>query len=90
MAGRVFSRDTIMLVLAAVMAVCLVLTFAVGAVSIAWSGRPEGDTARMVAAVFAWLFTAAFLSTFVLAASETRHQSDRRASPTTSSETAID
>lgn len=77
MALRNVSRETINLILVAVMALCLILTLAAGTLAIAWNGHPPGDTAMTTAAAFAWLFAAAFFTTFAIALYE-EHE-DRRA-----------
>jgi hypothetical protein len=67
MAGNAFSRETIRLTLMGVMGVCLALTVAIGTATLVWSAPPFGDTLRLVASVFAWLFAGALLIAFFLA-----------------------
>jgi hypothetical protein len=78
MTGNVFSRDTIRLILATVMAFCLFLALACGTAALVWYGQPYGTTFRGMAGVFAWLFTAAFLTTFALAVFEERQRGRER------------
>jgi hypothetical protein len=75
MAGNAFSRETIRLILMAVMGLCLALTLVIGTATLIWSGQPYGDTLRLIASVFAWLFTAAFFMSFLLAVVDERKMS---------------
>jgi hypothetical protein len=72
MAGNAFSRESIRLALMSVMGLCLFLTLAIGTATLVWSGPPYGDTLRFIAAVFAWIFTAAFFMSFILAVVDER------------------
>jgi hypothetical protein len=78
MSRNAFSRETIRLILVAVMAIFLALTFAVGTATLIWSGRPYGDSLRLIAAVFAWIFTAAFFTSFILAVIDERKERRRK------------
>jgi hypothetical protein len=78
MKAKVFSRDTIRLFLATVMAFCLFLGVAFGTAALVWYGQPYGANARLVAGIFAWVFTAAFLSAFALAVFEERERGQER------------
>ena len=69
--------ETIKLVLFAVMAVSLALVVIAGAVFLIWNGQPIGNSASMVADVFAWLFTAAFVIAFLLSMFEQRRTAIR-------------
>ena len=72
MAWNAFSRDTTRLILMAVMGVCLALTLAIGTATLVWSAPPYGDSLRLVASIFAWLFAASLLIAFFLAVVEER------------------
>jgi hypothetical protein len=72
MAGNAFSRETIRLVLMAIMGICLALTLAVGTATLVWSAPPLGDSLRLVASVFAWIFAVSLLITFFLAVVDER------------------
>jgi hypothetical protein len=72
MAGNAFSRETIRLALMTIMGLCLSLTLAIGTAALIKSGQPVGDTLRFIAAVFAWIFTAAFFVSFIIAVVDER------------------
>lgn len=67
-----FGGETINLVLFAVMAIALALVIVAGAVFLIWNSEPIGNTASMVADVFAWIFAAAFSIAFLLSMIEQR------------------
>jgi hypothetical protein len=75
MAGNAFARESIRLALMAVMGGCLALTLVIGTATLIWSAPPYGDTLRLIAAVFAWIFTAAFFMSFILAVVDERKMS---------------
>jgi hypothetical protein len=56
------------------MAFCLFLAFVCGTAAIVWYGQSYGGTFRLLGGVFAWVFTAAFLTTFALAVFEERQR----------------
>lgn len=66
------ARETISVVLVAVMVFCLLLTLAAGTAALILSGQPYGNSVKLVADAAAWIFTAAFLIAFALAISEKR------------------
>jgi hypothetical protein len=72
MAGNAFSRDTIRLILMGIMGICLAVALTVGTAALMWSGQPYGDTLRMTAGIFAWIFTAAFSISFIIAVIDER------------------
>jgi hypothetical protein len=80
MTGNAFSRETIRVALMAVMGVCLALTLIVGTATLIWSAPPYGDTLRLVASVFAWLFAAGLLISFFLAVVDERAKGHGRPS----------
>jgi hypothetical protein len=80
MTRNVFSRDTIKLILATVMAFCLVLALVCGTAAIVWYRQAYGDTFRLAGGVFAWIFTATFLTTFALAVFEERQRGREKSS----------
>jgi len=76
MAIRNISRETINIVLIAIMALCLIAALVAGAVGIAWTGSPAGATATTIAETSSWLLAAAFCATLVIALVE--EHDDRR------------
>jgi hypothetical protein len=80
MAGNAFSRETTRLALMAVMGLCLFLTLAIGTAALVWSAPPHGDTLRLVASIFAWLFAASLLISFFLAVVDERAKGHGRPS----------
>ncbi|MCK9916369.1 hypothetical protein MXD81_45170 [Microbacteriaceae bacterium K1510] len=77
MAIRNVSYKTINLFLVAMMVLCLIAALTAGTLAIAWTGRPQGDTATTIAEAFAWLFAAALFTSFAIALFE--EHDDRRA-----------
>jgi ABC-type transport system involved in multi-copper enzyme maturation permease subunit len=70
MAGKVFSRETVKLILAAVMALGLFSALVFGTAAIILYAEPYGGSVMLVADAAAWLFAAAFLMSSGLVISE--------------------
>jgi hypothetical protein len=70
MAEKVFSRETVKLILAVVMAFGLFFAFVFGTAAIILYAEPYGGSVMTAADAAAWLFAAAFLTTSGLVISE--------------------
>jgi len=66
MAGKLVSRENIVVILGAVMIVCLPLTIVAGAVGLIWNGQTIGNSAATTADVIGSVFSVAFFAAFVL------------------------
>ena len=62
-------RQTASVVLAGVIAVCLLFTFAGEAIDFLWFRQPLGNIGWTVAEAFGWLFAVALIAEFVIVAS---------------------